>query len=263
MTQQPSIEPAGADAALILFEECPSEATSLAIIGCLKRIEAQLGTLLLDSIPGWNSLLIHYDRQRMNYRDLAGRLKSVLAEWQDTSSCLDEIAVVPGTTAGEKSAPSLRRTHLMPVLYDGEDLPAISLKTGLTIDEIITAHQAGDYYVGAVGFVPGFAYMGGLDGRLSAPRRDTPRVAVPKGSVAIAEAQTSIYPEELPGGWNLIGRCPLRLYDHRRQPPGRFQVGDKVQFVAIDEARFHQLEGLWSWEGEETEQEGSTDVSAG
>lgn len=263
MIQQPTIEPAGPDAVLILFGQPPSETTSLAIISCLKRIEAQLGTILIDSIPGWNSLLLHYDRQRIRYGDLEGRLNSVLKAWQDKSDRSSEAFNLQDALVDEESSGAPRRTHLMPVLYDGEDLPAIAKKTGLTLDEIITAHQAGDYYVGAVGFVPGFAYMGGLDERLIGPRRDTPRIAVPKGSVAIAEAQTSIYPEELPGGWNLIGRCPLRLYDHQRQPPGRFQVGDKVQFVAIDETRFEQLEGLWSWEGDMIEQEESADVSAG
>jgi len=263
VTQQPSIEPAGADAVLILFGELPSEATSLAIISCLKRIEAQLGSMLIDSIPGWNSLLLHYDRQRINYGDLVRVLRPVLAVWQGNAGSVDETTTSPNVSVGDESDSLSRRTHLMPVLYDGEDLPAIAHKTGLTINEIITAHQAGHYYVGAVGFVPGFAYMGGLDERLIGPRRDTPRIAVPKGSVAIAEAQTSIYPEELPGGWNLIGRCPLRLYDHRRQPPGRFQVGDRVRFVAIDESLFHQIEGLWSWEADAIDQEVNADVPAG
>lgn len=137
--------------------------------------------------------------------------------------------------------PTLR----VPVCYGGEygpDLAAVAAHATLSTSEVIARHVAGDYRVAMLGFAPGFSYLLGLDPRLHVPRRANPRLRVAAGSVAIGGAQTGIYPSELPGGWNLIGRTPLRLFDPSRDPPCLAIAGQRLQFEAIDAARFAALE---------------------
>lgn len=117
------------------------------------------------------------------------------------------------------------------VHYDGADLPAITAATGLSTQQIIDVHSGQEYQIFAIGFTPGFAYMGEVDERLSVPRRQSPRTAVPAGSVAIANRQTAIYPFETPGGWNIIGTTSFRPFDISREPTTLFRVGDRVKFV--------------------------------
>jgi KipI family sensor histidine kinase inhibitor len=121
--------------------------------------------------------------------------------------------------------------HTIPVLYDGVDLPVVAGQTGLAIDEVVARHTARTYTVYAVGFVPGFGYLGDLDPALVVPRRPTPRPRVPTGSVAIAGGHTAVYPLETPGGWHLIGRTSIRMFDAAADPPARLAVGDTVRFV--------------------------------
>lgn len=131
------------------------------------------------------------------------------------------------------------RTMEVPVVYGGAhgpDLADVARHTGLDPAEIVARHTAGDYLVHAIGFAPGFPYLGGLDPRLATPRRATPRSRVPAGSVGIGGAQTGVYPFATPGGWNLIGRTPLSLFDPRREPAALLRAGDRVRFRAVDEA---------------------------
>jgi KipI family sensor histidine kinase inhibitor len=111
---------------------------------------------------------------------------------------------------------------------------------GLSVAEVIELHSAGEYRVGAIGFAPGFAYLGELNERLALSRLATPRTGVPAGSLAIAERQTAIYPQASPGGWHLLGLCPWKLFDVRRTPPCPLALGDRVRFVSIDEARYRR-----------------------
>ena len=129
----------------------------------------------------------------------------------------------------------------IPVCYGGEfgpDLDAVAMHARLSPDEVIARHVAGDYRVALLGFAPGFPYLLGLDDALHVPRRASPRTRVPAGSVAIGGAQTGIYPRELPGGWHLIGRTPLVLFDPARTPPATCEPGRRVRFRAIDAAEF-------------------------
>ena len=128
-----------------------------------------------------------------------------------------------------------------PVCYDdpyGPDLPDVAAFAGCSVDEVIARHLACEYRVFVVGFVPGFAYMASVDPRIAAPRRSSPRVKVPAGSVAVAAGQTGIYPASTPGGWHLIGRCPVRPYDPDRAAPFLFQPGDRVRFHRISAADY-------------------------
>jgi KipI family sensor histidine kinase inhibitor len=138
------------------------------------------------------------------------------------------IASVPDTDADE-ALPS--RHHDVPVRYDGIDLTDVAERTGMSEREVIERHTATTYTVYCLGFVPGFGYLGDLDPRLALPRRREPRPRVPAGSVAIAETQTAVYPLDTPGGWHLIGRTTMTMFDSRTDPPARLAAGDTVRFV--------------------------------
>jgi inhibitor of KinA len=132
----------------------------------------------------------------------------------------------------------------VPVCYDAEfglDLNEISEKTSFPTEEIIRRHTKAQHRVLMVGFAPGQPYIGGLDAKLSVPRRPTPRTVMPAGSVAIANAQTAVYPYETPGGWSIIGRTPLKVFDPARDPPSLFAPGDRVRFIAVSRIEFEKI----------------------
>ncbi len=132
------------------------------------------------------------------------------------------------------------------MLYGGEagpDLADVAARAGIGADEAAARHAAGGYTVAMLGFAPGFPYLLGLDPSLATPRHATPRTRVEAGSVGIGGAQTGIYPASGPGGWRIIGRTPLRLFDAMRDPPTLLRAGDRVRFVAIDAATFAQSGG--------------------
>lgn len=213
------IEPAGAEALLLVLAEQPDDDLPLRISALAQRIRQQLGPQLLDLVPGWTSLLLHYDVLRCNHQQLVEQLTPLLENW------LQQVGPVP-----------VNSTLLeLPLWYAGEDLPAVAHACGLTENQVIELHCAVEYRVGVIGFAPGFAYLGELDARLALPRRSTPRSVVPAGSLAIAERQTAIYPQASPGGWHLLGRCPWRLFDLQANPPCRLAVGDRVRFVPVDQ----------------------------
>ena len=121
----------------------------------------------------------------------------------------------------------------IPVRYDGPDLDEVAERTGLTRDEVIRRHSGREYEVFLLGFAPGWAYLGELDPALQLPRRDAPRIRVPAGSVAIAGAQTGVYPIATPGGWHLLGTTTVAMFDRERNPPSLLRPGDRVRFEAI------------------------------
>lgn|SRR2546423_2844692 len=119
----------------------------------------------------------------------------------------------------------------VPTRYDGPDLPEVALRTDLTPAGVVDLHAGREYLVYCVGFAPGFTYCGGLPDELSVPRLASPRARVPAGSVGITGQQTGIYAVDSPGGWNLIGRTEMRLFDPTADPPARFKAGDRLRFV--------------------------------
>jgi KipI family sensor histidine kinase inhibitor len=136
------------------------------------------------------------------------------------------------------------RTVEVPVCYDpefGPDLPEVSKITSISIAEIIKRHIKTQHWVLMVGFSPGQPYIGGLDPKLSVPRRATPRTKMPMGAVAIANAQTAVYPYETPGGWSIIGRTPLAVFDPARDPASLFAPGDRVRFISVSRTEFEKL----------------------
>lgn len=225
------LEPAGVDALLLVLAEQPDPQLPLRIADLAVRVRRLLGDEVVDLVPGWTTLLLQVDLLRTDPGQLAQRLAPLLAAW--------EAAPAPAEAG---------RLHEIPVWYAGEDLPAVAHACGLAVDAVVALHVAVEYRVGAIGFAPGFAYLGELDARLALARRATPRTRVPAGSLAIAERQTAIYPQSSPGGWHLIGHCPWALFDPTRQPPCPLQVGDRVRFRAVDEATFRQMQAA-AWPG--------------
>ncbi len=169
-----------------------------------------------DVVPSYASFGVFYNPLELSFADLSARVESVLTDVES-----DDEESVEG-----------RLVHI-PVAYDGEDMDDVCRRTKLTRSEVIEIHSSREYRVFVVGFVPGFAYLGPLDPRLIVPRRESPRKKVPAGSVAIAEAQTGVYPSETPGGWNLIGTTTERMFDPSRLDPALLHVGDKVKFEGV------------------------------
>jgi inhibitor of KinA len=138
----------------------------------------------------------------------------------------------------------------IPVCYGGEygeDLEPLAREHGIPPSQVVELHTGPTYFVGMLGFAPGFPYLAGLDPRLVTPRRSTPRPRVPRGSVAIGGEHTGVYPVESPGGWHLIGRTPITLFDVSRDPPSLLQAGDQVRFVAIPPEEFARIETEGRW----------------
>jgi KipI family sensor histidine kinase inhibitor len=179
------------------------------------RLHAALRQLdppgVVELVPGYRTVLIVADPERAGVLDeLAAGLPGL------------ELPP-PGAVAGE--------TVEIPVSYDGEDLPEVAGLTGLEADEVVRRHTAPEYTVAFLGFSPGFPYLVGLDPALEVPRRDTPRTSIPAGSVGLAGNQTGIYPTASPGGWQLIGRTEVTLFDPTRDPPALLAPGTRLRFT--------------------------------
>jgi KipI family sensor histidine kinase inhibitor len=182
-----------------------------------------------EVVPAYASLLVHVDPVAIDPRDLIDglrRLAEAVARHDDRA----------GPPAGTHE--SLGRTLEIPVWYGGDagpDLGDVARQAGLSADEVIRRHRSAEYVVAMLGFAPGFPYLMGLDPTIACPRLETPRVRVPAGSVAIAERQAGIYPYAMPGGWRLIGRTAMTLFDPGADPPAALAPGDRVRFVAADD----------------------------
>jgi KipI family sensor histidine kinase inhibitor len=172
---------------------------------------------ITDIIPSFRSCLILFDRKRTSFEALAASLR-------EKEFILGHVDIPEP------------ETYEVPVEYGGEngfDIAFVASHTGLSDDEVIEIHTSVTYTVFAVGFMPGFPYLGILDQRLYVPRLETPRVKVPEGSVGLAQLQTGIYPFDSPAGWRIIGKTNKKLFDYNKEPYSIFQIGDKVRFVSI------------------------------
>lgn len=167
-----------------------------------------------EVVPAVASLTVFFDPLVTDSAALSARLSKLAAE-----------------DRAEPIAADAGSTHSIPVRYDGADLDEVAERTGLSREEVIRRHSEREYHVMALGFLPGWAYLGALDDALALPRRATPRPRIPAGAVAIAGVQTGIYPRESPGGWHLIGSTDVVLFDPERRPPVLFRPGDRVRFV--------------------------------
>jgi len=186
-------------------------------------------------------------------RNLPDGVEAVVPAYRNLSLVYDPLvttlerltAILHGLEADLQAvAVAETKTVLIPVCYGGEfgpDIGVVAHLTGLKEDQIVALHTSVDYRIYMIGFTPGFCYLGGLDSRLQTPRRKTPGTNLPAGSVGIAESQTGMYPVDSPGGWQIIGRTPLRLFAPARETPFLYEAGNRIRFVPIDEAEFHRV----------------------
>ena len=185
-----------------------------------------------DVVPALGGLAIHFDPDHA-----ALTTDALSAALNTVSDCLK---------AGLPKAGDVLRTVEVPVCYEPEfalDLAEVAAASKVSAEEAVQLHAASDYRVLMIGFAPGHAYMGGLSPKLAVPRRAAPRAIVPAGSVAIANDQTVIYPYAISGGWSIIGRTPLAVFDAERQEPSLFAAGDRVRFKPISRTEFQKLVG--------------------
>lgn len=178
-----------------------------------------------ETVPTYCALTVHYAPEKIRYEELCAQIEKLL-----------------------KTTYHAQKMNIMvieiPVLYGGEygpDLEFVAKHNNLTPEEVIRIHTSAEYLIYMLGFTPGFSYMGGMDKKIATPRQKTPRVLIPAGSVGIAGEQTGIYPIDSPGGWQLIGRTPVKLYDAERDRPILLDAGMHVRFVPVDEAEYRRI----------------------
>ena len=217
--------PVGDTGLLASFEQRIAQSVGAAVAALNTRVAAAAIPGVVETVPAFASLLIFYD--------------PLVTEYDAVADAVQKLAQAPGsdTAAGEG------RLVEIPVCYGGTfgpDLPFVAEHAGLTEKEVIELHAGREYRIYMLGFLPGFPYLGGLDERLFTPRLGTPRTAIPAGSVGIGGEQTGIYPIASPGGWQLIGRTPLKLFDPAAGMLP-YAAGDRIRFTPITKAEFNAL----------------------
>lgn len=221
------LRPAGENAVILYLGTATSPEVSAQVQAAAEAVVQALGDDLVDLVPSYASLLVIYNPLTTDHLAVCQRV-------------LDAVEVLDTSVAGSSAE------VVLPVYYDpeaGADLEQLARRAELSIDEVVALHSQAEYRVYAIGFAPGFAYLGEVDERIATPRLSTPRQRVPRGAVAIADRQTAVYPAVSPGGWNLIGRCPTRMFDPEAEPTMPVAVGDRVRFEAISRERYLELGG--------------------
>jgi len=180
---------------------------------------------IVETVPTYRSLMIHYDPGVILYKELVKRLKGLLSR-------IDQIEIPPSDVLE------------IPVLYGGEmgpDLAFVAQNAGISEEEVVKIHTSTEYLIYMLGFTPGFTYLGGMSDKIATPRLKQPRVKIPAGSVGIAGKQTGVYPVDSPGGWQLIGRTPVKMYDPDREVPILPQAGQYIKFKAVSQAEYDKI----------------------
>lgn len=218
------IEVVAIDSLMVRLFDRIDEANMPWMLAASQRLSAAFGEHLVDLVPSYTTLMVQFDLP-------PGEARALITQALE--------GLQPDTDRGG-------RRHEIPVWYDpsvGPELPVLAARSGMSEAEVVRLHCARDYPVFALGFAPGFGFMGLVDERLASPRLSTPRKRVAAGSVGIAERQTAAYPAVSPGGWNLIGRTPVRLFDRERDGYSLLQPGDRVRFVPVSRSEFLALGG--------------------
>jgi inhibitor of KinA len=212
----------GDSALIIKTGDDISESSNLMVRKLLVLLDSQNISGVVDFIPSYNELIVCFDPSVIKYNELAGYAESLAGK-------LNEIILPEPSVIG------------IPVLYGGSagpDLHEVAEINNLTAEEVVSIHSSPLYLVYMLGFTPGFCYLGGMDERIATPRKTTPRLRIEAGSVGIADRQTGIYPIESPGGWQLIGKTPVRLFQAGRRPEFLINPGDYLKFYPVDEIEY-------------------------
>ena len=221
-------KPMGDRGILISFEQKISPDISSKIHLFTKKLDAEANPAIVEIIPAYATVCVVYEPMLMDYESVKNYLSGFLDDLNDAGSISATVFEIP-------------------VLYNeetGPDMNFVSEHSGLSAGEIISIHTSREYLIYMLGFAPGFPYLGGMDERIAAPRLKVPRQKITPGSVGIAGSQTGMYSIESPGGWQLIGRTPVKLYDHERTPSVYYSAGDYIKYRAVDEDEFHHIQEL-------------------
>ena len=222
---RPRFLPGGDSAVFIEFGDGVDPVLNRRVRRLLLAIQGAGLPGVVEIVPAYRSLLVHYRPRDTSPPELRARLE----------------VLVNRTEVGEFPEPGVTE---VPTVYGGEygpDLEFVARHSGLSREEVVRLHAGKAYLIYMLGFMPGFPYLGSLSPRIVTPRLETPRTDIPAGSVGIGGSQTGIYPAQSPGGWRLIGRTPLELFCPRKEPPALLQMGDYVRFVPITEQEFKSI----------------------
>ncbi|HBD63586.1 MAG TPA: allophanate hydrolase [Clostridiales bacterium] len=181
-----------------------------------------------ELLPTYRSIMIMYEPLKIEYENLVSKLEML------------------SDTKAENGEEEIRIVEI-PTLYGNEygpDIEYVADHNHITVDEVIKIHTGTDYLVYMLGFTPGFTYLGGMSEKIATPRLPSPRTAIPAGSVGIAGSQTGMYPSETPGGWQLIGRTPVKLYDPESEPPVLLNAGDYVRYVSVNQQEYDEIQRM-------------------
>lgn len=214
--------PLGDQAIVIEVGQEISEEVQAKVRMVVQLLEDRPPNWMVEAIPAFTTIALFYDPVIALYETVETELKNLLQH-------------------GEEAADFEGRTVEIPVCYGGEfgpDLEFVAKHNGLTPEEVVAIHSGGTYSVHMIGFAPGFPFIGGMSEKIAAPRRDSPRLRIPERTVGIAGKQTGVYPIETPGGWQLIGRTPLRLFRPEDEVPSLLRAGDKIIFKEITEDEY-------------------------
>nr|WP_106782968.1 5-oxoprolinase subunit PxpB [Lysinibacillus timonensis] len=229
-------KPLGDHALLVTFGEGISEEIHASIKRFVITLEEHPFKGFIEVVPSYTNICIYYDVYLVN-------------QWKFEGSSPYEKVVNYIQTLSQKDEVVLNETFRLieiPVCYGGDygpDLAEVAYYHHLSEQEVIKIHTKNECLIYMLGFAPGFAFMGGMDETIATPRKETPRLKIPTGSVGIAGKQTGIYPFETPGGWQIIGRTPLQLFLPEQNPPTLFRAGDRIRFVSISEQEYMKLAG--------------------
>jgi len=221
------IIPASDSSLLIVLADAISQEAHERVMAFFRAAQRLADPRIRNLHLAYSSVLIDFDPLRLSHEEVTGLAKRLASEQ-------------PRGPDRERE----RRRITIPVCYDSEsgpDLADVAKHANISTDEVIQLHSSATYFVHFLGFSPGFAYLGGLPDALHIPRLATPRKHVRAGTVAIAGAQAAVYPVDSPGGWRLIGRTPLRMFEPEADLPTRLEPGDRVEFRAIDRATFDEM----------------------
>jgi KipI family sensor histidine kinase inhibitor len=222
MYRQPRFLPAGDRALCVELGDVISPEINHRVRSLFLAVEQQSISGIMDVVPAYRSILVYYDPMRIAPSELEAQLRALNDRLESVVVESPKVVAVPTVYGGEY----------------GPDLEYVARYSGLSTEEVVRIHSGTDYLVYMMGFTPGFTYLGGMSERIATPRLQTPRVAIPAGSVGITEQQTGVYPIESPGGWQLIGRTPIRIFDPDRDPPVAVEPGDYMRFVPVSESEY-------------------------
>ena len=226
---KPTISPVGDRAISIDFGQVIDPTINRHIRQTIERIKELQLEGIIELVPTYCALLVEYDAMLYSYSEICNIIEPTLEEGMtNTTNELVTVAEVPTVYGGEF----------------GPDLSFVASHNHLSEDEVISIHSGTDYLVYMLGFIPGFTYLGGMDPRIATPRLSSPRTLIPAGSVGIAGEQTGTYPSDSPGGWQIIGRTPVTMYDMSKAQAALLKAGDYVRYVPIDECEFHRIKAL-------------------